>query len=49
MIKLKNAYTEARDKAIDLMHQGRISAYIAQLARVNELRLQMMNIANLRR
>lgn len=45
MIDLKQTYFEARDKAVKLMQQGRLNAYIAQLARVNELQLQLINYA----
>lgn len=46
MIDLKKAYQDARNKAVELMQQGRINAYIAQLARVNELQLQLINYAH---
>ncbi len=45
MIDLKKTYREARKKAVELMKQGNLSAYIAQLAMLQELRLQMMNYA----
>lgn len=45
MIDLRKSYFEARDKAVQLMQQGRLNAYIAQLARVNELQLQLINYA----
>lgn len=45
MIDLRNTYLEARNTAVELMQQGRVSAYIAQLARVNELQLQIVNYA----
>jgi len=43
MIDLRNTYRESRQKAVHLMQQGRLSAYIAQLARIQELELQMIN------
>jgi len=46
MIDLKKTYFEARNKAVKLMEQGRLSAYIAQLARVNELQLQIINFSH---
>ena len=46
MIDLKKTYFEARDKAVELMQQGRLNAYIAQLARVNELQLQIINFSH---
>ena len=45
MIDLKKTYQETRRKAVQLMKQGNLSAYIAQLAVLQELRLQMMNYA----
>lgn len=49
MIDINNTYLEARKKAVELMRQGRINAYIEQLARVNELQLQLFNYAQVAR
>ncbi len=49
MIDLKNTYRESRLKAIHLMQQGRLNAYIAQLARIQELELQMINYTQVSR
>jgi glutaminase len=46
MIDLMKTYRDARNRAIELMQKGQLSAYIAQLARVNELKLQLINYAN---
>lgn len=46
MIDLMKTYRDARNRAIELMQKGQLSAYIAQLARVHELKLQLMNYAN---
>lgn len=45
MIDLRKAYLETREKAVQLMKQGKLSAYIAQLSMLEDLRLQMMNYA----
>lgn len=44
MKELKRKYQEAKTKAINLMRDGRISEYIAQLVTVEQLKLQMMNV-----
>jgi hypothetical protein len=46
MIDLRKSYLETREKAVQLMKQGKLSAYIAQLAVLQELRLQIMNYAH---
>lgn len=46
MIDLKNTYHNPKKQAINLMRQGRLSAYIAQLTRINDLELQMNNFAD---
>ena len=44
MNELKQKYLEAKATAKALLNEGKIRAHIAQLARVSELQLQMMNI-----
>ncbi|NNC84318.1 MAG: hypothetical protein HKN79_12140 [Flavobacteriales bacterium] len=43
MKELKKKYQEAKAKAIDLMSDGRLSEYIAQLVTVEQLKLQLIN------
>jgi hypothetical protein len=43
MIDLKNKYIQAKTKAKSLMQAGNVSAYIAQLAVVQHLQLQLFN------
>lgn len=45
MIDLKKSYHETRNQALKLMQQGRLSAYIAQLAELQAIRLQILNYA----
>ena len=44
MKELKKKYQEARAKAKQLMNDGRLSEYIAQLVTVEQLKLQLMNV-----
>lgn len=46
MIDLKKSYRETRKKALKLMEQGRLSAYIAQLSELQAIRLQILNYAH---
>ena len=43
MLDLKKKYKEAKANAIDLMKNGRLTEYIAQLATVEQLKLQLIN------
>jgi hypothetical protein len=43
MNELHEKYTEAKNIAINFMKTGRISAHIAQLVLVQELKLQLIN------
>ena len=45
MKELRNKYTALKYQAIELMQAGRINAYLAKLQEVNDLRLQMIQIA----
>lgn len=51
MLDLKNKYQEAKTVAISLMKTGRLTEYIAQLATVEQLKLQLINanISNTKR
>lgn len=44
MLELKAKYLDAKRKAMKLMEAGKLRAYIAQLAEVQELQLQIMNL-----
>lgn len=44
MKDLMNRYTALKHQAIELMKAGRISAYLAKLQEVNDLRFQMIQI-----
>ncbi len=43
MLDLKKKYQEAKAVAIDLMKNGRLTEYIAHLATVEQLKLQLIN------
>jgi hypothetical protein len=43
MLDIKKKYQEAKTSAIDLMKNGRLTEYIAQLATVEQLKLQLIN------
>jgi hypothetical protein len=45
MKELKNKYFALKDQAIILMKNGKVSAYLAKLQEVNDLKLQMIQIA----
>ncbi len=45
MKDLKNKYFALKDQAIILMKNGKVSAYLAKLQEVNDLKLQMIQIA----
>ncbi|NND94880.1 MAG: hypothetical protein HKN45_08440 [Flavobacteriales bacterium] len=44
MKELKKKYQEAKARAKQLMSDGRLSEYIAQLVTVEQLKLQLMNV-----
>jgi len=43
MLDLRKKYHEAKTLAIDLMKNGRLTEYIAHLATVEQLKLQLIN------
>jgi hypothetical protein len=45
MKELMNRYTALKHQAIELMKAGKISAYLAKLQEVNDLRFQMIQIS----
>ncbi|MDG1262306.1 MAG: hypothetical protein P8H59_04175 [Flavobacteriales bacterium] len=45
MKELKRKYMAMKRQAIDLMKTGNISAYLAKLQEVNDLKFQMIQIA----
>lgn len=48
MKELKNKYIALKDQAMNLMQNGQVNAYLAKLIEVNDLRLQMMQVATTR-
>ena len=48
MKELKKRYQEAKAQAIELMTNGRLTEYIAQLATVQQLKLQLINASTTR-
>lgn len=48
MKELKNKYIALKDQAMNLMKNGQVNAYLAKLIEVNDLRLQMMQVATTR-
>ncbi|MDA0881857.1 MAG: hypothetical protein O2984_00975 [Bacteroidetes bacterium] len=45
MKELKNKYFALKDQSILLMKHGKVNAYLAKLQEVNDLKLQMIQIA----
>ena len=45
MKELKNKYTALKSQAMELMRAGRINAYLAKLVEVNDVRMQLIQIA----
>ncbi len=45
MKELKNRYTALKTQAMELMSAGKISAYLAKLQEVHDVRLQLIQIA----
>lgn len=45
MKELKKKYQAMKRQAIELMQKGNISAYLAKLQEVNDLRFQIMQLA----
>ncbi len=43
MLDLKAKYLDAKNRALKLMQKGNIHAYLAQLTRVEQLHLQLIN------
>lgn len=46
MRELKKKYQAMKRQAIELMQQGNISAYLAKLQEVNDLRFQIIQLAS---
>lgn len=45
MKELMNRYTALKHQALELMKAGKVSAYLAKLQEVNDLRFQMIQIS----
>ena len=46
MNELKHKYTALRQQAIELMQGGHVNAYLAKLVVLNDVRMQMIQIAS---
>ena len=47
MIDLKNKYTAKKQQAIEMMQSGNVNAYLARLVDMNDIRMQMIQIATI--
>ena len=48
MKELRFEYQSTRQQAIELMQKGNVSAYLARLVALHDLRLQMINLSKVR-
>jgi len=45
MLKLRKRYEDAKVSAVELMEAGNINAYIAKLSEIEQIEVQMLNMA----